>query len=132
MSGILQAHNFVTTHPRRSTGYKRTALVFIRPSCVEDICYKAGGVAYAYARLKMSSTLPPTDTDRLWATRVLEKGQSLTKDYVLTLLDYALKWGDLGLWKGATKSPSSTLKGIDNTLFIKGWKVFSFESVCSR
>ena len=119
-------------HPYQPTGYKRTALVLIRPSGVEDICYEAGGVAYAYARLKMSSTIPPTDTDRLWATRVLRNGRSLSKEYATTLLDYALKWADLGLWKDTMKSPSLTLKDIDNAIFIKAWKIFSFEGVCLR
>ena len=114
------------------TAFDRTVLVLVRPNCIDDICYKAGGVAYAYSRLKMSSMVPPTDMDRLWATRVLEDRPSLSKKYVLGLIKYALKWKDANMWNGIMKCSESTLENIDNKLLMKAWKVFSFAGVCSR
>ena len=112
--------------------FDRTVLVLVRPNCIDDICYKAGGIAYAYSRLKMSSTVPPTDMDRLWATRVLEDGPLLSKKYILGLISYALRWKDVDLWNGVMKCSDSTLKNIDNKSLMEAWKTFSFQGVSPR
>lgn len=104
----------------------------MQKSKVDETCYKASGVAYAHIRLAKSSTIPPTDEDRLWATRLLQNTTTLNQIYVLTLMDYALKWQDLNLWKGAMKCSASTLKNIDKALLLKAWKIFSFEAICLR
>ena len=104
----------------------------MRKSDVDEICYKAGGAEYAHIRLRKCSAIPPTDKDRLWATRLLENSTSLNGVHALTLIGYALKWQDLNLWKGAMKCPASTLANIDNALLLKAWKLFSFEAVCLR
>lgn len=66
---------------------------------VDDICYSAQGANYAFRKLKESSAIPPTADDRRWVNRIVEKSRTLKGDQVGTLLDYALKWKDLDIWK---------------------------------
>ncbi|KIM42098.1 hypothetical protein M413DRAFT_126557 [Hebeloma cylindrosporum] len=110
--------------------YRRTVLVILHEDDVDDICYYVEGVPYAYQKLKDSCTIPPTSEDRLWASRLLQKIRSLTPEHIKTLLEYALKWKDLEIWKGLMKSSSCSLGGVPLDLFLNAWKTFTFEAVC--
>ncbi|KJA26964.1 hypothetical protein HYPSUDRAFT_1039386 [Hypholoma sublateritium FD-334 SS-4] len=110
--------------------YQRTALVLIRKSEVDDICYEAGGASFAFERLEKSSTTAPTDQDRRWAMCLLQKHMVMSKLHALTLIDYAFKWKDLDIWKGVMRCPTSTFENIDTALLLEAWKLFSFEAVC--
>lgn len=98
----------------------------------DDICYYVEGIPYAYQKLKNSCTIPPTAEDRLWASRLLQRLGSLTPEHIKTLMDYALKWKDLDIWKGLMRSSSCSLGGVPQDLLLKGWKTFSFEAVSVR
>ena len=114
------------------TGYRRTVLVLVHRDDVDDICYYVEGIPYAYQKLQNSCTIPPTSEDRLWASRLLQKIGSLAPEHINTLMDYALKWKDLDIWKGLMKSGSCSLGGVPQELLLNGWKIFSFEPVCVR
>jgi len=99
---------------------------------VDDICYYVEGIPYAYQKLKNSSTIPPTSEDRLWAGRLLQKISALTPEHIKTLMEYALKWKELDIWKGLMKSSSCSLGEVPQDLLLEAWKTFSFEAVCVR
>ena len=114
------------------TGYRRTVLVLMHEDDVDEICYDVEGIPYAYRKLKNSCAIPPTAEDRLWASRLLQKLSALTPEHIKTLMDYALKWKDLEIWKGLMKSCSCSLGGVTKDLLLKGWQTFSFEKVRVR
>ncbi|KIM42422.1 hypothetical protein M413DRAFT_27183 [Hebeloma cylindrosporum] len=109
--------------------YRRTVLVLMHQDDADDICYHVEGILYAYRKLKNSCTIPPTAEDRLWASRLLQKMRSLTPQHIKTLLEYALKWKDLEMWKGLMKSSSCSFVGVPQDLLLNAWKIFSFEAV---
>ena len=119
-------------HPDTLTGYHRTVLVIIPESNVDEICFSAEGVSYAMRKLKASSAVPPTESDLNWMDRILEKGNTLKKEQVLELLDYALEWQDLTRWKKIAQLGSCSLQAAGFDTILKAWQLFSFEDVRVR
>ncbi|KDR72653.1 hypothetical protein GALMADRAFT_142951 [Galerina marginata CBS 339.88] len=109
--------------------YRRTVLVLIHKSKVDDVCYSAEGAPYAFRKLKQSSTIPPTADDRLWADRLLKNGVALQKDYILFLMDCAFKWKDAEMWNKIMKNTGCSLTVLDIDLLLKAWRLFSFAAV---
>ncbi|KAF4617001.1 hypothetical protein D9613_008504 [Agrocybe pediades] len=108
--------------------YRRTVLVLVHRNNVDDLCYAAEGPPYAIRKLKESSQTP-TSEDRYWAGKVLSTPTQLSREHVLLLMDYALKWKDLGLWKKVMSCPMCTLQHVEVGLLLKAWTLFSFEDV---
>lgn len=99
---------------------------------IDDICFSVEGIPYAFRKLKESTIIPPTQVDRQWAERLIKKDGFLTKEHIVTLMDYALKWRDLTMWKGVMKLKMCVLQIIDVDILLKAWELFSFEAVCIR
>jgi len=95
---------------------------------VDDLCYSVEGAPYAMRKLKEASN-PPTSEDRYWAIKVFQSRTPLTRDHLLTLMDYAFKWKDVGIWKKVMSSPMITLRTVEMELLLKGWEIFSFDGV---
>jgi len=98
---------------------------------VDAVCYDTEGILYAYKKLKESTAIPPTDQDRLWAARLLEKAKNLKPDHVTTLFEYFLRWKDLGAWKVLMKC-SCNLNIISRELLHNAWHTFSFDATRAR
>ena len=111
---------------------------------IEDICFCVEGSAYAFKKLKESSSIPPTQADLLWADRLMQtetakkdkkrrssakKEDSLTKDHVVTLMDYAMRWKDLARWKDVMNLKACSLEAIGNDALFLAWDIFSFDEV---
>ena len=99
---------------------------------IDDVCFAVEGVSYAYRKLKESTAVPPTQVDRQWAGRLMSKDGSLNKEYIVTLLDYALKWRDLAMWKNIMKLRSCSLQFVGAPKLIRSWREFSFDEVRVR
>ncbi|KAF8908584.1 hypothetical protein CPB84DRAFT_1744211 [Gymnopilus junonius] len=108
--------------------YKRTVLVIMQEDSIDDICFFVEGVPYAFRKLK-ESAIPPTSEDRQWANRLTAKDGLLAKEHLVSLMDYALKWRDLTLWKNVMNMRSCTLQAIDVGALVRAWELFSFEAV---
>ncbi|KAJ3511864.1 hypothetical protein NLJ89_g3859 [Agrocybe chaxingu] len=108
--------------------YHRTALVLMLAREVDDICFSVAGLSYAFSKLEKSTT-KPTQEDKLWAGRILEKGSSLNKEQATAMFDYALKWKDADMWKTVMKCPVCTLEALDESRLKQAWKVFSFKVI---
>lgn len=113
-------------------GYRRTVVFLVHQDDVDDICYDTEGIAYAYKKLKESTTIPPTVQDRLWATRLLKRAKELKPDHVTTLFEYFLRWKDLETWKALIKSSSCKLTVLSPDLLHNAWHTFSFDAIRAR
>ncbi|KAJ3497068.1 hypothetical protein NLJ89_g10399 [Agrocybe chaxingu] len=112
--------------------YRRTVLLLIPEEEEQEICYAAGGLKYAFAEIQSSTDIPPTDDDRLWASRVLEKssnGTSLEKDQSTFMLDLAVKWKDIAMWKACAKGQHCTLHVLGKERLHNALKEFGFSKV---
>ena len=112
-------------------GYRRTVVFLVHREDVDEVCYDAEGISYAYKKLKESTAIPPTVQDRLWVTRLLEKAKKLNSDHVTTLFEYFLRWKDLETWKMLMKS-SCTSSTISRELLHNAWHTFSFDATRAR
>ncbi|CAA7268307.1 unnamed protein product [Cyclocybe aegerita] len=108
--------------------YHRTALVLMSASEVDNMYFSIAGLSYAFGKLG-NSTAKPTQEDKLWASRILEKGSSLNKEQAIAMFDYALKWKDAEMWRTVMKCPVCTLEALDESRLKQAWKVFSFKVV---
>ncbi|CAA7268308.1 unnamed protein product [Cyclocybe aegerita] len=109
--------------------YRRTVLVLMHASEVDNICFSVAGIPYAFEKLKKSTAVPPTQEDRLWANRILQKTSTLNQNQIVTMLYLALKWKDVDMWKVVMKGHACTLSIMDVDKLVKAWKMFSFEAV---
>uniref|UniRef100_A0A8H7Y6V3 Uncharacterized protein n=1 Tax=Psilocybe cubensis TaxID=181762 RepID=A0A8H7Y6V3_PSICU len=77
-------------------------------------------IPYAFQKLNELSAVSPTTDGRLG-------GETLTKEQVTKVFEYAIKWRDLEIWKSMAQSPSCTL--ANGTLLADACATFSFENV---
>ena len=100
---------------------------------LDDVCYSIKGIPYGLQKLQECDSIPATVAARQWANRLLKNdGHRLTRDHIVTLLNYALKWPDLAIWKDVLKLRTCSLQVINVSLFLKSWETFSFENVRVR
>lgn len=112
--------------------YKRTVLIILPETNTDDLCYRAEGLNYAFSKLKESTSIPPTSGDRAWAQRVLSKPYELNTLHIHTLIEYALKWKDIGIWTSAIKCPHGSLQNLNNDSLLQARKIFDFQNISLR
>jgi hypothetical protein len=96
-----------------------------------------GGTRYALKKLERWKAEGPTERNKQMARFLLDHGSfgtqyshELTTDESL-LVDLALQWGDLPMWKEVLKksaSAGSELR-LSPDLLIRAWSVFTFDCI---
>lgn len=98
---------------------------------IPDLSFAAGGIPYALAQLGPVNlnSRPPSAEDRKLATLLLTR--ELTQDVLLTLVDLALHWVDIDLWKGILKKVNYQPLRLGTGRLARAWETFSFEVLCA-
>lgn len=116
--------------------YRRTAVVMFPADKKDEIAWYLGGIPHALKQIQAEDH-NPTNADRFWATRILQKiggyyGPERSEG-PLKLADCALCWRDLEIWKGLTElTRTCTFQSLGTQRMIRAWKTFGFPNICNR
>ena len=94
------------------------------------------GISYALQKLAtfdVENSLLPTADMKIWVDRIVSKSPQLNQEQALKMLDLAMKWKDVDIFKTIMKAPVCT-RSVVNIIDVlsKAWKIFSFEAVQPR
>ncbi|KAF9525405.1 hypothetical protein CPB83DRAFT_909165 [Crepidotus variabilis] len=116
-----------------SEWYRRSVLVVAHKDDLDAICFVAGGLTYAFQKLKTlgieQEDVPVTEELRQWITRVLSKVNQMSASQALQIINLAIRWKDVQTFETIIKAPSCNLNVCGSDMLLKAWKAFSFEVV---
>lgn len=114
------------------TGYRRTALVIVNANGQDQLRFDVEGLPLAFKTLSETCVVPPSPDNLKWVLRILQNISRWTKENLLAMLDYALKWKSINLWEDSTKSSLCSLQNVGVNILLEACRVFSFESARLR
>jgi len=102
---------------------------------VDNVCFSVEGIPYALQKLAalgaQNSTMPTADM-RLWADRLLSKGDQLNKDQAIKMLDLTSLWRDAKMVKSIIQCPAFSLAILKWDTLFNAWETCTFEGIRSR
>lgn len=102
---------------------------------VDNVCFSVEGIPYAFQKLTglgaHNSTVPTADM-RLWANRLVLKGDQLNKDQAIKMLDLTLFWRDMEMFKAIIQCRALSVGSLELDTLLNAWKIFTFEIIRSR
>jgi len=102
---------------------------------VDNVCFSVEGVPYALQKLTAlgarNSTVPTADM-RLWANRLVLKGDQLNKDQAIKMLDLTLLWRDVEMFKGIIQCRALSIGSVKLDTLLNAWRIFTFETTRPR
>lgn len=110
-----------------SLDYRRTVLLIIQESSVQEIFLVAGGLPYALSKLEEQKQDPPTPGDLRLVELIMQKITSSHTDALKTMYDNAVLWRKADLWEQVV-TVYMAAPSLANTyvMFAQAVKVFGF------
>lgn len=111
--------------------YHRSVLVMFPKAKEVEVLLDAGDVPYALQEVSKADPSSPTQSDRQTAQYVINRLGSQDQATKVAMVDLAMKWNDLEMWKEVVKA-SGAQKSVDvvgKPKFLEAWRKFSFESI---
>lgn len=115
----------------RFPGYHRTVLVLVHDD-EANLRFSDARISYAFeklVRLDAEHSRFQSAEMKPWVDRIVSNRARLDKRQAFKMLEIAMKWKDLEMFKTIMKLPVCTVK-MD--VLSEAWKIFSFEEVRSR
>jgi hypothetical protein len=101
---------------------------------IDGVCFSVAGISYAFQKLAafdLENSLSPT-ADMVWINHIVSKKYQLNKEQALKMLNLAMKWKTVHIFKSIMESPVCTISVVNVDVLSKAWKIFSFEAVQLR
>jgi len=102
---------------------------------VDNVCFSVEGIPYAFQKLTIlgaQNATVPTDDMRLWANRLVSKGDQLDLDQAIKMLDLTLFWQDAEMFKTVILCQAFSIQSLNLDTLSNAWKIFTFETIRSR
>lgn len=113
-------------------GYRRTALIIVNANAQDELRFEVEGLPLAFKILGETWVVPPSTDNLKWVERILRSTSTWTKENLVAMMNYALKWKSINLWDDSTKASLCSLENVDVNILLECCQVFSFESARLR